>query len=236
MTENDCRTDRAGRGELRYQPGLESGSSSEGTSTEPSGLRPSWINDELIPIAGTDSDTGGDAGSTGPVVAGLGTIVGASGFDGLAGVELGAGGAAELEAAADVVGAPTTPRTVAPRRILAPQQVKWRSGRRCRRPTGRRVRRRRLRRETGKRGIVSVPCVGRWTRARSTELLSRRILGRPCDRPMRGHADGHRRNPFRTRRWPRLLSPAAGRRRRCAMPAAPPMASRAAAPTAISVV
>jgi hypothetical protein len=67
-------------------------------------LRPSWINDELIPIAGTDNDTGGDAGSTGPVVAGVGTIVGASGFDGLAGVELGAG-AAELEAAAIVVGA-----------------------------------------------------------------------------------------------------------------------------------
>lgn len=60
----------------------------------------------MIPIAGTDSDTGGEAGSTGPVVAGFGTIVGASGSDGLAGVGLGVvAGAAEPEATDVVVGA-----------------------------------------------------------------------------------------------------------------------------------
>src|SRR5664279_2806559 len=56
-----------GVGEFRYQPGLESGSSSDGTSTDPSGLSPSSMSGELIPIAGTDRLAGGDAGSTGPI-------------------------------------------------------------------------------------------------------------------------------------------------------------------------
>src|SRR5664279_3867701 len=57
-----------GVGEFRYQPGLESGSSTDGTSTDPSGLSPSSMSGELIPMAGTDRWTGGDAGSTGPTV------------------------------------------------------------------------------------------------------------------------------------------------------------------------
>ena len=56
-----------GAGELRYQPGLESGSSSDGTSTVPSAFRPSSISGELIPMAGTESAVGAAAGSTGPV-------------------------------------------------------------------------------------------------------------------------------------------------------------------------
>ena len=56
-----------GVGEFRYQPGSESGSSSDGTSTDPSGLRPSSISGELMPMAGTERKAGGDAANTGPI-------------------------------------------------------------------------------------------------------------------------------------------------------------------------
>src|SRR3954452_8483207 len=83
-----------GAGEFRYQPGLESGSSKDGTSTDPSGFKPSWINGELMPMAGIDRVIGGGAGSTGPTGVGprAGTgaaAAGAAGTGSLDGAALG---------------------------------------------------------------------------------------------------------------------------------------------------
>src|SRR6478609_545054 len=57
-----------GAGESWYQPGFASGSSSDGTSTVPSGLRPSSTSALSTPMAGTESETGTDAGSVGSPV------------------------------------------------------------------------------------------------------------------------------------------------------------------------
>src|SRR5690242_15544629 len=60
-----------GVGESRNHPGRASGSSSEGTSTVPSALLPSWTSGLSTPIAGTDSASGSDTGMpTGGVIAG----------------------------------------------------------------------------------------------------------------------------------------------------------------------
>src|SRR5664279_844735 len=101
-----------GVGEFRYQPGLESGSSTDGTSTDPSGLSPSSMSGELIPTAGTDRWTGGDAGSTGPTVSvrvcvGLGAAVPVAAGSGAEPEELGAGRATAGELPAARVGAGT---------------------------------------------------------------------------------------------------------------------------------
>ncbi len=85
-----------GVGEPVYQPGLESGSSSDGTSMVPSELRPRSISDELIPIAGTETATGGEAGSNKGPGAGAGAAAGALC---IAAVEPGLLGAALLGAA-----------------------------------------------------------------------------------------------------------------------------------------
>src|SRR5664279_719620 len=57
-----------GVGEPRYQPAGESGSSSEGTCTVPSELRPRSINAEPTPSAGMIRVSGCDGGRTSPVV------------------------------------------------------------------------------------------------------------------------------------------------------------------------
>src|SRR6478735_5327823 len=93
-----------GAGELRYQPGLESGSSSDGTSTVPSAFRPSSISGELIPMAGTESAVGAAAGSTGPVGgAAAGAAVSEAGGSTAGGAAEGDDGSAEAEGTGDEV-------------------------------------------------------------------------------------------------------------------------------------
>src|SRR6478672_3605160 len=75
-----------GVGEPVYQPGLESGSSRDGTSMVPSELSPRSIRVESTPIAGTDTATGGEAGSNSGPGAGEPSVVAAG--PGLAGAGL----------------------------------------------------------------------------------------------------------------------------------------------------
>src|SRR6478672_7910856 len=96
-----------GVGEPVYQPGLESGSSRDGTWMVPSALRPRSISDELTPMAGTATATGGDAGSSN----GPGAEVGAGAAAGLSvgAIELGlteatlGDGAADAESGVDAM-------------------------------------------------------------------------------------------------------------------------------------
>src|SRR6476620_11504539 len=82
-----------GAGELRYQPGFEFGSSSDGTSTVPSAFRPSSISGELMPIAGTESAVGAAAASTGPV-GGATKSLGSAAAAGVGGAAVGGGSTA----------------------------------------------------------------------------------------------------------------------------------------------
>src|SRR6476661_5010257 len=96
-----------GVGEPVYQPGLESGSSRDGTWMVPSALRPRSISDELTPMAGTATATGGDAGSkSGPAAeVGAGVAAGLS----VGAIELGlteatlGDGAADAESGVDAM-------------------------------------------------------------------------------------------------------------------------------------
>src|SRR6476646_5786095 len=101
-----------GAGESRYQPGFASGSSSDGTWTVPSRLRPSSTSALSTPIAGTESLTGTDAGSVGgpvgPVEVGPVDSVGSgiADIDGVTAGELAVAGDELADAVAGVELAP----------------------------------------------------------------------------------------------------------------------------------
>src|SRR6478752_8429334 len=63
-----------GVGVSRYQPGRASGSSSDGTWTVPSGLRPSSTSGLSTPMAGTDSVRGAESGSVVGAVGAVGAV------------------------------------------------------------------------------------------------------------------------------------------------------------------
>src|SRR5262245_9148013 len=101
-----------GVGESLYQPGFASGSSSDGTWMVPSALRPNSTSALSTPMEGTDSATGGAAGSVGaPAVAEstdeLCAAAGDGGGDAGATGPAGSGRPADPSSAAAAVGVPT---------------------------------------------------------------------------------------------------------------------------------